>query len=114
VRRCGTLLFCVLCLGLLVDAGAAQTGVPAFWRNLAQCETGGRWDWGKYAGTPSQRPAEGFTYEGGLGFYAGTWDTWRIEVNVRYDHAWQAPPAVQVRVARWGLAHGGYWGCLNR
>ena len=86
----------------------AQGGVPAFWRALAQCETGGRWDWGA-----RNRPGEGRTYEGGLGFYAATWTLWRVQVGVPYAHAWQAPPSVQVRVASWGLAHGGYWGCLR-
>jgi Transglycosylase-like domain len=95
---------------MLAFALPAQAGarVPAFWRSLAQCETGGRWNWGEL-----HRPGEGPRYEGGLGFYAGTWTTWREQLGVRYVHAWQAPPSVQVEVAAWGLAHGGYWGCLR-
>jgi hypothetical protein len=92
----------------LVAPAQASVRVPAFWRALAQCETGGRWDWGA-----RHRPGEGHTFEGGLGFYYGTWTTWREQLGIAYVHAWQAPPAVQVRVAAWGLAHGGYWGCLR-
>jgi hypothetical protein len=79
-----------------------------FWRSLAQCETGGRWNWGA-----QHRAGEGHRFEGGLGIYSGTWTVWRQQVGVSYVHAYQAPPAVQVRVAAWGLAHGGYWGCLR-
>jgi hypothetical protein len=82
--------------------------VPAFWRSLAQCETGGRWDWGA-----KHRPGEGPDFEGGLGFYAATWTVWRRQLGLSFRHAWQAPPAIQVEVAAWGLAHGGYWGCLR-
>jgi hypothetical protein len=92
----------------LALAAPAHASVSEFWRSLAQCETGGRWDWGA-----RNRPGEGPRFEGGLGFYAGTWATWRVQVGVPYVHAWQAPPSVQIRVAAWGLAHGGYWGCLR-
>ena len=86
----------------------AHASVTEFWHSLAQCETGGRWDWGA-----RHRPGEGPRFEGGLGFYAGTWAMWRAQLGVPYVHAWQAPPSVQIRVAAWGLAHGGYWGCLR-
>jgi hypothetical protein len=82
--------------------------VPAFWRSLAQCETGGRWDWGA-----RHRPGEGPRFEGGLGFYAGTWALWRERVGISFEPAYQAPPELQVVVAAWGLAHGGNWGCLR-
>lgn len=82
--------------------------MPRFWQSLAYCETGGRWDWGAH-----HRPGEGARFEGGLGFSAGTWTLWSRQVGVAFTHAWQAPPAVQVYVAAWGLAHGGYWGCLR-
>lgn len=36
-----------------------------------------------------------------------------MHLGVAYRFAWQAPPAIQVEVAAWGLAHGGYWGCLR-
>ncbi len=101
----------VLLLALvLTPAAAASSRVPAFWQNLANCETGGRWDWGAH-----HRPAEGHTYEGGLGFYYRTWTLWASAVGVfgRYPHAYMAPPLVQVRVGRYGLAHHGYWGCLS-
>ena len=95
-------------LAALAPALPARAAIPAFWQELAHCETGGHWDWGA-----RHRPGEGPLFEGGLGFYAGTWTTWRTELGVSYRHAWQAPPAVQVLVANWGLAHGGYWGCLR-
>jgi hypothetical protein len=104
-------------LGLAPAAPAARTsGVSVFWQRLAQCETQGRWNWGKYAGTARRRYAEGRTFEGGLGFYAGTWREWAKAVHVlgRYPHAWMAPPAIQVEVAAYGLRRGGYWGCLHR
>jgi hypothetical protein len=110
-----------ICFAALVFAGAAAAHtaisipakVPKFWLRVAQCETGARWDWGKYALTPARRPGEGTAYEGGLGFYAGTWTLWRTQLHLGYRYAWQAPPVVQVRVAAWGLEHGGYWGCLH-
>lgn len=83
-------------------------GVPPFWNALAQCETGGRWDWGK-----RHRPSEGHTYEGGLGFYWATWRTWARGAGVNVSHAYNATPAQQVRVGRYGLRRGGYWGCLH-
>ena len=110
---------------VLVFAGAASAHttvtvpprtaarVPHFWLQVARCETGARWNWGKYAGTAAQRPGEGTIFQGGLGFYASTWTLWRTQIHVRYRLAWQAPPLVQVKVAAWGLEHGGYWGCLH-
>jgi hypothetical protein len=101
----------------LAFAGTAAAhdtvGVPMFWQRVAHCETDSRWDWGKYAHTAERRAGEGTTFEGGLGFYAGTWTLWRRQIHVRYAHAWQAPPRVQALVASWGLEHGGYWGCLH-
>lgn len=84
--------------------------MPAFWAALARCETSSRWDWGA-----QHRLGEGHTYEGGVGFYWLTWRTWAQHVGVlaRYPHAYLAPPMVQVRVGRYGLAHRGYWGCLH-
>lgn len=85
-------------------------GVPAFWQRVAICETGGRWDWGA-----QHRPGEGHTYEGGVGFYWATWRLWAGHLGLlqRYPHAYMAPPAVQARVAAYGLSVGGYWGCLR-
>jgi len=115
----------VICLAALVFAGAASahttieipprtaTHIPHFWQSVAQCETGSRWDWGKYADTSARRPGEGTTFEGGLGFYASTWTLWRTQIHIGYSHAWEAPAIVQVKVAAWGLEHGGYWGCLH-
>jgi hypothetical protein len=92
----------------LALAAPASARVSPFWRALAKCETGGRWDWGA-----RHRPGEGHVFEGGLGFYASTWRIWSEQLGIRYRHAWQAPPPVQVLVASWGLAHGGNWGCLR-
>jgi hypothetical protein len=95
---------------------ARTTGVSVFWQRLAKCETDGRWDWGKYANDVRRRQGEGTTFEGGLGFYSGTWRAWAKAVHElgRYPHAWMAPPVVQVKVAVYGLRRGGYWGCLHR
>lgn len=91
--------------------------MPPFWWALGTCETGHigepgdgapRFDWGRY-----HRHLEGTLYEGFVGFAASTWRLWAGHVGVRYAHAWQAPPMVQVRVARYGLSVGGYWGCLH-
>ena len=92
-------------------AAAGAAPLPPFWQALAVCETGGRWDWGA-----RHRHLEGRQYEGGLGFYAGTWRAWAGAVGVlhRYPHAYLAPARVQVRVGRYGLARGGYWGCLEQ
>ena len=104
-------------LGLAPAAPAEQTaGVGVFWQRLARCETAGRWNWGRFAGTPRQRRLEGTKFEGGLGFAASTWREWAKAVHVlrRFPNAWMAPPPVQVRVAAYGLRRGGYWGCLHR
>lgn len=88
------------------------------WERVAQCETGGvlgypLWDWGKYRHRSS---LEGSKYEGGVGFYWGTWDWWAGELGLikKYPHAYDAPKLVQIRVADYGLrVHNGYWGCLH-
>lgn len=95
---------------LLLPAPAqSAVKVPPFWAALAQCETSSRWDWGAF-----HRPGEGHLYEGGLGFATSTWRLWAGAVGVlrRYPHAYVAPPLVQVKVGRYGLAQHGYWGCL--
>lgn len=85
-----------------------QARVPAFWQRLATCETGHigtgysvrpRWNWGA-----KHRPKEGKKYEGGVGFFWATWRLWASELGL----------SVQVRVAAFGLARGGYWGCLHQ
>lgn len=75
-----------------------------FWTAVARCETGGNWR------------MTGPTYEGGVGFYVGTWRWWASELGLlrRYPHANQAPARVQMRVAQYGYtAHDGYWGCIR-
>jgi Iap family predicted aminopeptidase len=57
---------------------------------------------------------QGPTYEGGVGFYVGTWRWWAGELGLfrRYPHAYMAPARVQMTVAEYGLTrHRGYWGC---
>lgn len=104
-----------LAIGLLVccpvgRAAGRPVGVSPFWERVAICETGGLWNWGEY-----HRHLEGHTYEGGVGFYYGTWLLWagKLGLAARYPHAWMASPAIQARVAAYGLAHGGYWGSLH-
>lgn len=89
------------------------------WWKIALCETGHigdsqdgkpRWDWGS-----KHRHLEGKVYEGGVGFYASTWMLWAKAVGVyrQYPHAFLAPPLIQIKVAKYGFAHGGYWGCIR-
>ena len=91
--------------------------VPPFWERLATCETGHigapndgrpRWNWGAL-----HRHLEGKTFEGGVGFFSSTWRLWAGDLGLLplYPHAYLAPPGVQVRVAEYGFARGGYWGC---
>jgi hypothetical protein len=75
---------------------AARLGlrIPAVWKRLARCETGG--DWRHHNGP----------YEGGLGFYGGSWDAYRPAGYPRDAH--RASPAEQVAVARLILADVGW------
>lgn len=100
-------------------ASPPRFGVSAFWWTLGTCETGHigdpsdgqpRFDWGA-----RRRHLEGTSYEGFVGFAASTWRLWagHLGLTGRYPHAYDAPPLVQVRVARYGLSVGGSWGCLR-
>lgn len=53
-------------------------------------------------------------YQGGIRFYYTTWDAWKVHVRAaaRFADAQDAPAWLQSRVAAWGLAHEGRWGCL--
>lgn len=85
--------------------------VQRFWDRVAYCETSSRWDWGA-----EHRPAEGHVYEGGVGFYFGTYATWARELGlyVRYPHAYLAPRLVQIAVAEYGYTvHNGFWGSIE-
>ena len=101
-------------VAIVTSAPAARAALTparvAFWTRVAQCETGGRWDWGA-----GHRPNEGSSYEGGVGFAASTWRLWAGALGLvsRFPHAYDAPPMVQMRVAEYGLDRGGYWGCLQ-
>lgn len=75
------------------------------WDRLAQCETGGNWSWGAQYGTP--------TFEGGIGFYHGTWVTYK---PAGYPlHAYDATRVQQINVGRRVLADvgPGAWGCAG-
>ena len=68
----------------------APARVPTFWERLATCETG-------HIGQPADgRPR---------------WNWGELGLLRLYPHAYLAPPPVQVRVAEYGFARGGYWGC---
>jgi hypothetical protein len=87
--------------------------VVRHWTAVAACETGGggapKWDWGS-----KHRPGEGSLFEGGVGFSAYMWQTWaeRLGILVRFPHAYDAPPLVQMQVAQYGVTtdHTA-WGC---
>jgi len=98
-----------------VHASASQPLSPAtvrYWTAVGSCETGGggppKWDWGS-----KHRPGEGTLYEGGLGISSRAWQIWAAELGLLslYPHAFEAPALVQIRVADYGKAHNGYWGC---
>lgn len=79
--------------------------VSPLWVADAICETGQNPpNWRYHAGV----------YEGGIGFYYTTWDSWKLRVPAarRFDHAYQAPAWIQAAVAQYGLDHYGRWGCL--
>lgn len=105
------IVFCCL-------ATNTHANTNTFWYRVATCETGHigapgdgkpRWDWGS-----KHRHLEGTTYEGGLGFYWGTWKLWASQLGLywRWPHAYDAPPIVQILVAEYGRQHGGYWGAI--
>jgi hypothetical protein len=105
-------LFLVVVLAVAAETarGKLPPGTVRFWTAVANCETGGRWDWGA-----ERRPGEGPVYEGGPGFYWATWQAWARELGLlaRYPHAYEAPRLVQIRVADYGRrVHDGYWGAI--
>lgn len=57
------------------------------WYKLAQCESGGRWDYNGPSG-----------YDGGLQFHPNTWTRWKLSGYPEY--AWQASAAQQIEVGR--------------
>ena len=79
----------------------------AFWLADAKCELGSDYPggWHDQVGI----------YQGGIRFYHGTWDGWKINVPgaARYADAQDAPVWVQMRVAEWGYIHVGRWGCTT-
>ncbi len=86
----------------LAPARELAPATIAYWDRVAACETGSSWR------------GLGSTYQGGLGIYWATWDTWARELGLqaRYPDAGDAPRLVQIRVADYGRrVHRGYWGC---
>ena len=106
-RPAGALALGLLVVVVLVVAASSRADLTrdriAWWRTIAQCETGGRWR------------GLGPIYQGGLGIYWATWDWWARELGLlaRYPDAGDAPELVQIRVADYGYRiHRGYWGCM--
>ena len=56
------------------------------WARLAECESGGDWN---YNGSD--------VFDGGLQFHPDTWSSYRLRAYPRY--AWQATPRQQITVA---------------
>lgn len=87
-----------------LSAARAEVDVPVVWRRLAHCETGGNW---KHRNS---------MYQGGLGFYYGSWDAYRpkgfpaeaylatpadqvaVGKRIRADVGWGAWPACSIRL----------------
>jgi hypothetical protein len=103
--RLASILLALLLLALVALTVARAALTPAtirYWEAIAACETHSNWG------------MRGPVYEGGLGFYVGTWRWWARELQLlaRYPHAYMAPRIVQIRVADYGArVHRGYWGC---
>jgi hypothetical protein len=68
------------------------------WDRLAQCESGGRWDYNGSSG-----------YDGGLQFSPKYWPFMANKAGVSADYAWQASREEQIRVAEVILDRQG-WG----
>ncbi len=66
--------------------GAGDPSLDSTWDQLAQCESGGRWD---YSSGP---------YHGGLQFHPDTWTSWRLAEHPTY--AYQATREQQITVGR--------------
>lgn len=86
----------------IVERGTAQrpprrmADDGSVWYDLAQCESGGRWDYNGSSG-----------YDGGLQFHPNTWA--RNKLAGYPEYAWQASPAQQIEVGKRVQARQG-WG----
>jgi hypothetical protein len=93
----GCLLTLVLCSSVAAHPIPAST-----WDKLAECETGGNW---QYRGQWEEAGGDGvWVYQGGLGFYVETWDNpaFRPFAWDRWgfpDDAYEATRAQQIKVA---------------
>lgn len=77
---------------------ARQAVGDGVWDRLAQCESGGRWDYNGSSG-----------YDGGLQFSPRYWPFMADLAGVDADYAWQASREEQIRVAEVILKRQG-WG----
>ena len=92
-------------------SGSAEAKMPENWRiwvKIGRCEQPGRGAWGVRWDHP------GPTYQGGLGFYAATWDGFKPR-GYPMD-AGQATWRQQMRVANLVAKRVGFsaWGCWSR
>jgi hypothetical protein len=81
------------------------------WLAMGRCEQPGN-EWG---GVRWSHP--GPTYQGGLGFWYGTWDSFKQGTSAAgIDNAGQATPMQQIEVARKIRDRYGYraWGCARK
>jgi hypothetical protein len=81
--------------GRLESARELRPRPGSVWARLAECESGGDWD---YNGAD--------VFDGGLQFHPDTWSAHRLRGFPRY--AWQATPLQQIAVARRVLAAQGW------
>lgn len=81
--------------GRLKEARNLLPRPGSVWARLAECESGGNWD---YNGSD--------IFDGGLQFHPGTWSSYRFRSYPRY--AWRATPIQQIRVAKRVLAAQGW------
>ncbi len=81
--------------GRLEAARKLRPKPGSVWARLAECESGGDWD---YNGRD--------VFDGGLQFHPTTWSSFRLRRHPRF--AWQATPMEQIAVARRVLAAEGW------
>ena len=86
---------CALLTLILTPAAAAHYVPPSTWTALANCETGGNWQ------------HRNSTYQGGLGFYYGSWDAYRYR-GMPHE-AYNATRRQQIKVAH-RIQHDVGWG----
>lgn len=115
VRFKTTLAILIPFSALLIAACGPQNVPPApdypaervdYWVAIGRCEQPGDGWAGVYWNHP------GPSYQGGLGFYRGTWDGYKPEGYP--EDAGDATPQQQMVVADIVYDAGGYWGCFTK